>query len=57
MAKRLASNPEFEGLNPAAWQSALAENERNFFSQLQDFPSPTVLKNIQFLNLLATTEA
>ncbi len=46
VAKHPASNLEFEGSNPAAWQSAQAENERNFFSQLQDFTSPTVLRNI-----------
>ncbi len=40
-----ASNPEFEGSNPAAWQSAQAEDERKNFSQLPDFPSPIVLRN------------
>ncbi len=52
MAKRPASNPKFEGLNPAAWQSALAENERTS-QQLPDFPSPIVLRNTKFFNLLA----
>jgi hypothetical protein len=45
-AKRPASNPEFEGLNPAAWQSAQAEDEGKNLYQLPDFPSPIVLRNI-----------
>ncbi len=37
-----ASNPEFQGLNPAAWQSAQAENEKKekTFHNFQTFLFP-----------------